>query len=274
MDRRWPQVLARMVEPLREEGVETEGRCWTEADDLADFDLVLPLTAWGYHRFAARWAEKVAEWERQGVRLRNPGSVLRWNSDKSYLEMLAERGAPVIPTITADRLEEQDLIAAAERFGVDRLVAKPTVSAGAFRTIRWSPGEPLEGGPEGATMIQPYLPDIEKSGEMSLIFFSGRFSHAIRKVPQPGDFRVQPEYQGIISAVVPEPDERDAAEAVLATVEEDLLYARVDLVRGPDRRPLLIELEAIEPDLYLGYDAEAGRRFAKAVRAECEVSPR
>ena len=113
-------------------------------------------------------------------------------------------------------------------------------------------------------MVQPYLPEIERSGEVSMIFFGGAFSHAIAKRPQPGDFRVQPEFDGIIAAYRPEPDEHEAAERILAAVEEPLLYARVDLVRGLDGAPQLIELELIEPDLYLSYEGDAGKRFASA----------
>jgi glutathione synthase/RimK-type ligase-like ATP-grasp enzyme len=192
--------------------------------------------------------------------------VLRWNADKAYLGRLAKRGAPVTPTLYTDRLDPYFMAEAARRFGADRLIAKPQVSATAWQTIRWSPGDPLEGGPEGAAMVQPYLPSIERDGEVSLIYFAGAFSHAIRKVPHPGDFRVQPEYGGIISAHVPSPDEHAAADAALAVVEEPLLYARVDLVRDLSGRPVLMELELVEPDLYLRYDhPEAPRRFAQAV---------
>ncbi len=100
-----------------------------------------------------------------------------------------------------------------------------------------------------------------------MIYFGGAFSHAIAKRPQPGDFRVQPEYDGIIAAYRPQADEQKAAARILAAVDEPLLYARIDLVRGLDGSPQLIELELIEPDLYLGYDEGAGRRFAGAVRS-------
>lgn len=100
-----------------------------------------------------------------------------------------------------------------------------------------------------------------------MIFFDGAFSHAVSKRPQPGDFRVQPEYDGIIAACRPDADEHEAAARILTAVDEPLLYARVDLVRGLDLKPQLIELELIEPDLYLGYDAGAGSRFAAAVAA-------
>jgi hypothetical protein len=200
------------------------------------------------------------------VRLQNPASVLRWNADKRYLGRLEEQGAPVVPTLFADHLSIGTMEEAQARFGTDALVAKPQVSSTAWQTIRWSPGNDLEGGPDGAAMVQPYLPAIEDSGEVSLIFFGGRFSHAISKRPQPGDFRVQPEFDGIISPYSPAPDELAAAARILAAVDEDLLYARVDLVRGLSGAPELIELELIEPDLYLGYDPNRGAAFAAAAK--------
>jgi glutathione synthase/RimK-type ligase-like ATP-grasp enzyme len=264
---RWPDVLERNAEPLRAAGIEVEARDWADSSDLAGFDLVLPLLVWGYPFAPRQWAEAVGRWDEEGVRLRNPASVLRWNADKIYLEHLAGRGAPVVPTRHYDRLSEARLEEAARAFGTDRLVAKPRISSSAWQTIRWSPGASLEGGPEGAAMVQPYLPEIERSGEASLIFFGGVFSHAIAKRPQPGDFRVQPEYDGIITPYRPDAAEQEAAARILAAVDEPLLYARIDLVRGLDGAPQLIELELIEPDLYLGYEEGAGGRFAAAVAA-------
>jgi glutathione synthase/RimK-type ligase-like ATP-grasp enzyme len=264
---RWRDVFDRQAAPLRAEGIEVQGPAWTAEADFAAFDLVLPLLVWGYHRAGRQWTDMVTRWERAGVRLQNPPSVLRWNADKTYLGRLAERGAPVVPTLYADRLTEEVLHEAAEAFGTDRLIAKPQISASAWQTIRWSPGRPLDGGPEGAAMIQPYLPAIERRGEISLIYFAGAFSHALSKVPQPGDFRVQPEYDGIITAYDPSPDELAAAEAIQAATDDPLLYARIDLVRGLDDRPQLMELELVEPDLYLGYGKEAPAAFAAAVAA-------
>ncbi|HEX9932012.1 MAG TPA: hypothetical protein VGB08_04155, partial [Allosphingosinicella sp.] len=262
---RWRDVLERNAEPLRRVGLEVESRAWSEPGDLCEFGLVMPLLVWGYHREERRWLDSVDAWQRAGVRLHNPPSVLRWNSEKSYLGRLAERGAPVVPTHYVDRVTEAALAEAAEAFGTSRVVAKPLASSTAWRTIRW-PDDPVSDGPDGRAMIQPYLPRIETDGEVSLLFFGGRFSHAIRKVPQPGEFRVQPEYDGIISRDEPHHDELAAAAAILGAIDEPLLYARVDLVRGLDGRPELIELELIEPDLYLGYDANQGAMFADAVK--------
>ena len=113
-------------------------------------------------------------------------------------------------------------------------------------------------------MIQPYRPPIATGGGLSMFYIDGAYRHAGRKVPRAGDFRVQPEYQGVITAETPSADERAAADAILAAVEEPLLYARVDLVRGLEGRPVLMELELVEPDLYLGHSPEAARAFARA----------
>jgi glutathione synthase/RimK-type ligase-like ATP-grasp enzyme len=268
---RWREVYERMLPGFAAEGVTAEPVAWTAAGDLRGFDLVLPMTVWGYHRDGALWLERVALWAHQGVRLRNPASVLRWNADKRYLATLARAGAPTIPTAFVDRVGPEDVAEAAERFGTDRVVVKPQVSANAYRTLKLSPGEPLDGAPEGPAMIQPFLPEIGIEGELSLFFFSGRYSHAVRKVAKAGDFRVQPEYGGLISALEPDTDVLEAAERILAAVDEPLLYARVDLVRDLAGRPALIELELIEPDLYLGFDPARGAGFARAVRAEAEA---
>jgi glutathione synthase/RimK-type ligase-like ATP-grasp enzyme len=264
---RWREVFEATAAPLREIGLSVENPSWAGPGDLARFDLVMPLLAWGYFRVGPRWQQAIASWEEAGVRLANPSSVLRWNADKLYLGTLAQRGAPVVPTLYAESCTPDSMAEAAKRFGTDRLIAKPQVSASAWRTIRWSPGQALDGAPTGATMIQPYMPSIEKSGEISMLFFGGQFSHAISKVPQPGDFRVQPEYDGIITPHHPAPDEFEAAEAILAAADEDLLYARVDLVRDLNGKPALMELELVEPDLYLGFDAGAPARFAQACAA-------
>lgn len=261
---RWPDVFARLAASLGAAGLAAESRAWTEPD-LSGFDLVLPLLAWGYHQDGPGWRDAVARWEGGGIPLGNPGPVLRWNADKSYIGRLGGLGAPTVPTLYVDAVTPAAMDAAAARFGTDRLVAKPRVSASAWRTIRWSPGTPLDAGPPGAAMVQPYLPAIEQEGELSLFYFDKGFSHAIRKRPQPGDFRTQPEYNGIITPHAPSADELVAAEKVLAAVAEPLLYARVDLIRDEGGTPRLMELELVEPDLYLEHDPRDGAAFARAI---------
>jgi len=263
---RWRPVLARLAAPLAAAGIAVESRGWTVAGDLTGFDLVLPLLAWGYHR-EGDWPGQVARWRDEGVRLQNPPEVLLWNADKSYLGRLAEAGAPVVPTLFVERLDEAALEAAAARFGSAALIAKPRVSASAFQTVRWSPGASLSGGPDRAAIVQPYLPDIETGGELSLLYLGGAYSHAIRKRPRPGDFRVQPEFDSIITPHDPLPEEFAAAEAALRAAGADLLYARVDLVRDLAGAPVLMEIELVEPDLYLEHHPDAPAAFARAVEA-------
>lgn len=262
---RWSEVLQSLRAAIEAKGMRVEDRSWLDQpESLGGFDLVLPLLVWGYH-LDGDWQAQVARWQSAGLPFCNPARVLAWNADKHYLRRLERAGVPVVPTLFAETLSAAVLRDALERFGCRRLVAKPTVSAGAYQTIRWSPKDPLEGGPAGPAMIQPYLDEIEESGEISLIFFEGRFSHAVRKVPRPGDFRVQPEFEGVLSLDEPGPDELAVAEAALRGAGQDLLYARVDLVREKGGRPLLMELELIEPDLFLGFDPGASARFGTAV---------
>lgn len=262
---RWHDVFVRQAGPLDSAGFAIAGPAWVD-EDLGRFDLVMPLLAWGYHHAPEQWRETVGRWEAAGFKVANPPSVLRWNSDKLYLGRLAARGAPVVPTLFLDRVGEEDLHAASVRFGTERLIAKPQASASAYQTIRWSPGDPLDGGPTGPAMIQPFLPAVQQEGEISLFYFGGAYSHAIRKRPGEGDFRVQPEHGAMLTAHVPAADELAAAETILGAVDEPLLYARVDLLRLPDGTPALMELELVEPDLSIELDPGGGRAFVEAVR--------
>ena len=263
---RWREVFADKAGRLEQAGMTVEARSWADGQDLERFDLVMPLLVWGYHRAVPAWCAATIEWERRGVRVKNPPGVLRWNADKTYLGRFAERGAPVVPTRYVERLTAAALEAAAAAFGTARLIAKPRISASAWQTISWSPGDPLDGGPTGPAMIQPFLDSIVREGELSLVYLDGEFSHAIEKKPRAGDFRVQPEWGATLAPHVAAPDERAAADAILARIEEPLLYARVDLARGLDGAPQLMELELVEPDLSLEHDPAGGAAFAEAVR--------
>jgi glutathione synthase/RimK-type ligase-like ATP-grasp enzyme len=241
---------------------------WTDPEAAAAAgDLVLPLVAWGYHLDLPRWFAAVGTLEASGKRVLNPPSVLRWNSDKAYLQRLEAQGAPIVATAFVDHADEPAVEGARTRFGGGTVVVKPRVSGGAFGTIRVEPGGSLEGGPEGPAMIQPYLDAVEGEGEYSLLYFNRRFSHALTKTAVGGDFRVQPQFGGVVQAVTPPPEAFATAERVLAAVEEPLLYARVDILRDADGQWRLMELEAVEPHLFLDQAADGGRAFTEAVAA-------
>lgn len=265
----WPGVLERLGQALAKEGLTVRPTPWTDhvedAKGLAGFPLILPVVAWGYHRDHDRWLAACESWTRAGLPLANPASVLAWNSDKAYLGRLRDKGAPIPPTIWSDAVDEAVVAAAFAETGAAQLVVKPTVSGGAWRTLRLSPGGALTDPPAGRAMIQPYLPAIETEGETSLLFFGGRFSHAVRKRPVNGDFRIQVQFGGLYEPIEPPAEALTLAERVLAAIDEPLLYARIDMTRDGDRW-VLMEAELIEPDFYLAYAPDGGAAFARAVR--------
>ena len=239
---------------------------WSEPFDAAKFDLVLPLVAWGYHKDFDRWMAVLDRLEAQGARVRNPIPLLRWNSDKKYLAELYERDVPVVPTEVAEALDEGSLAAIRAHFGYPDLVVKPPVSASAYLTFRIGENDPIPDVVRGRRMmVQPWLESITTTGEWSLLFFEGKLSHALSKVPVPGDFRVQPEHGGIVERCDPPAGAEDVALAALAAAPAPALYARVDLVAGNDRSLQVIELELIEPALWLNEAPEAVRPFAETV---------
>lgn len=276
----WPGVLERLQAALATAGITARPTPWTDhvedAAGLTDFPLVLPVITWGYHRDHERWLQACATWAASGVKLANPAEVLRWNSDKTYLARLAERGVAIPPTIWTDGVTPAVVAAAFEATGAGQLVVKPTVSGGAWRTVRVAVGDLLEEAlreaPEGGAMIQPYLPTIETEGETSLLFFGGRLSHVVNKRPgHAGEFRIQTQFGGQYRALDAAPEEALAlAERTLAAIDEPLLYARIDMAPDPDGVWRLMEAELIEPDFYLGAAPQGGANFARAVREQLE----
>jgi glutathione synthase/RimK-type ligase-like ATP-grasp enzyme len=262
----WSPLFERLATPLRARGLGVEAANWVDAD-VTGARVVLPLLSWGYHLRAGEWFGRLDTLEAVGARLANPVSVLRWNTTKTYLADLAAKGAPVVPTLTSDRLTLEDLDHARDVFGVDILVTKPQISGGSQDTVKLRHVDGLTGCTTGPALIQPFLPAVGEEGELSLFYFDGVFSHAVTKVAMAGDFRVQPQFGGQVSGVAPEPEALHAAEMVLKAAGAPLTYARVDLIRGLDGTPQLMELEVIEPDLFLGHAHDEGAAFAAAVEA-------
>jgi len=267
----WPKVLARLQSALDIAGIEAVPTPWTEhvdgGDGLRHFDRVLPLLAWGYHFQHARWLRACETWARDGIAISNSANVLAWNSDKRYLSALAARGVEIPPTIFTDDLSQALVDRVFADTGAGELIVKPAVSGGAWKTQRLRRGD-LVGAARGTPMlVQPYMTTIETEGETSLLYFGGRFSHAVNKRPVAGEFRIQEEFGGLYSPVPSPPAGAVAlAEQVLAAVDEPLLYARIDMVPDADGRWLLMEAELIEPDFYLNVDPAQGAGFARALR--------
>jgi glutathione synthase/RimK-type ligase-like ATP-grasp enzyme len=258
---RWLQRLTAALTPA---GVAVEPRPWTQPGDLAGFDAVAPLLAWGYHQRPAAWSALLNRLETEAVRTINPAATLRWNTRKTYLAELEACGALIVPTLFVDRLTPEVVAQAHARFGAD-IIAKPQVSGAAFETVRLAPGDPLDGAPTGAAMLQPFMAAVNGEGELSLLYFGGHFSHALGKVAAGGDFRVQVQYGGVSTPIAAPADALDAAERVLAAAPAPLTYARIDMIRGADGVMRLMELEAIEPDLFLEHSPDGGAKFAQAM---------
>lgn len=236
-------------------GLSLEPVLWDEADQHAsDFDALLPLMVWDYFEGnEARFLDVMTR-AHEITPVLNPPALLRWNSDKAYLEELATRGANVIPTVQVYGVTPDDAARTFETFGTDRIVIKPQVGGGAWRQALYTKGDVWPTAdklpPEGA-LIQPFLPSVTAEGEYSFLYFGGEFSHALLKTAKPGDYRIQSLYGGAEHAYAPTDDEKAVAKAVLTTLDIPPLYARVDLLRGLDGQLALIELEMIEPYLYL-----------------------
>jgi glutathione synthase/RimK-type ligase-like ATP-grasp enzyme len=255
-------------------GEAMEFRSWTNAGNLSGFDLILPLIAWGYQRDCPAWFALLDRLEAENLPVANPATVLRWNTDKAYLVELADAGVATVPTLIRESLNDSALANARVIFGSQRLVVKPPISGGADGTFLIGPSDPLPAEAVGKRMlIQPYLPAISEDGEYSLFYFGGVYSHAISKHPAKGDFRVQEQFGGVERDIDAPADAKALAKAALAATEalhncRSMTYARVDMVRDGDGIFRLMELELIEPSLFLGFAGDEGAMFAGAVRSK------
>ncbi|MGW2210374.1 ATP-grasp domain-containing protein [Streptomyces sp. NPDC001781] len=270
--------LAGLVAELRAAGADAEARFWDDPDaDWAGYDLVLIRSTWDYTWRPAEflaWVDRVDA----ATRLLNPAAVVHWNADKRYLGQLASAGVPTVPTRYLPPGAEPDLPSGHE------YVIKPASGAGARYAARYTPDERDQAvrqlahmHAEGLTaMVQPYMRGVDRHGERALHFFDGRPLHASRKgavlvagtpfdavkTPHPGREKWQPTAA-----------ELDVAEKALAAVPggaEQLLYGRVDLVDGEDGQPCVLELELIEPHLFLDLHPESTPRVSRLVIAAAQ----
>ncbi len=265
--RSWGDARDRYAAALSGQGLSVETIDWRDAA-ASDAEVIMPLLAWGYHLEADRWLALLDQLAADGRRMLNGVGLLRWNTVKTYLDDLEQAGVPVVPTLFVERATQAVVEGARDLLGGGgELVIKPQVSGGSNATVRLAPGALLEGGPAGPAMIQPFLPSVSGEGELSMLHFNGVFSHAVGKVARAGDFRVQPQFGSTIGPATPSDEAVAVAAAVFAALDETPVYARIDLIRHLDGTLRVMEVEAIEPDLFFEHDPEAGARFAAAVKA-------
>ena len=265
---------ALLLEALRARDIAAEVVAWNDAPQPETFDLWVPRSTWDYHvqldRFLG-WAAHVAA----RSRLLNPLHLLRWNAQKTYLRELRERGVPVVRTSFVRCGSDEPLREICRFHGWDDVVVKPVVSAGSAGTRRFRPDALADGEAflrdetsRRDMMVQAYMPDVELGGERSLVYIDGELTHSMRKHP-----RLDGQDEHVTGPLPIADDERATAEMALRPFRERLLYARVDMVRDASGLPVIMELELIEPSLFLAQHPPALERMADAVARAARKRP-
>jgi hypothetical protein len=228
-------------------------------------------SCWNYHlhpqAFVA-WLEAVAQ---GGTPIWNSPAITRWNLHKGYLAELERGGASLPQTLWIPQGGPASLQKLLLEHGLDEVVVKPQISLSAWSTFRSSPAQaPAHQSAfeavvaHSGAIVQAFVPEVQQTGEVSLVYLGGTFSHALRKRPKVGDFRVQGEFGATREAFQPTPSLLAQADAILAQVQEPLLFARVDGIERGERL-LLMELELIDPYLFLELAPGSEERFARAI---------
>jgi glutathione synthase/RimK-type ligase-like ATP-grasp enzyme len=263
----------RAATALADLGLRSDAVCWDDAAvDWLAYRAVILRSTWDYHHRVAEFHAWIDRMAALGTRLWNPPRVLRWNTDKRYLARLSHPHLRPPPTDILQRADAVDLRALLERRGWDEAVMKPAISADGFSTERTSRAQAVADQAvldamlsRGDVVVQPLVPEIRSHGEISMMFFGGAFSHAVSKRPEAGEFRVQERLGGIITRTDPPEALIGYARELLEMHAPGCLYARVDVVATAERF-VLMEVELVEPSLYLEHDPPSARAFALAVQ--------
>jgi hypothetical protein len=265
-----------LLDALRGADIEATVLAWDDEraeDGFAASDLVVLRSTWNYYEHVDAFVAWVAK-TGSATRILNPPSIVAWNAKKTYLVELEKRGIEIVPTEFVRRGERCDLGAVFAKRGWDEVVIKPVVSAGSFRTERFSKGllpagqSFLEGlVEERDAMVQRWMPSVETYGERSLVWIDGAITHAIRKTP-----RFSGGVEQVSGEVPVADDERAFAMRAVEPFAAELLYARIDMVRDAAGVLRIMELELIEPSLFFQQSAAALARFVAAIGAKVRAS--
>lgn len=263
---------ALLQQALEDAGLSSVRVDWADPDvDWSGFRCAVFRTTWDYFERLPEftgWLDRAST----QTRLCNDPRIIRWNLDKHYLADLTDKGIPVVPTRFIEAKSTVDLPRLLEENGWQEAVIKPCISGGAWHTYRISKSnaatlqtviQPLLS--DGSFLIQPFLADIQKTGEDTLVIIDGRFTHAVRKVAKEGDFRVQDDHGGTVHPLRPTSDQIELAERTMAACPGNPVYGRVDMVRDDDGQWSVMELELIEPELWLRHHPEAASIFGNAL---------
>lgn len=261
---------------LLSDGLATHGLTSARVDwndpsfDWSSVRCAVVRTTWDYsYRFEqfAAWLDRASA----HTRIVNSTPLMQWNMDKHYLADLARKGVAVVETVFVESGEAADLVELTSSRGWQEIVIKPAVSGGARSTYR-AEGDEIRALQQTfdsciaaeSMLVQPFQKEILRSGEMSLMLMGGRFTHAIRKMPKPGDFRVQDDHGGTVHPYEPSPELIRFAEQAVSACPEPPTYARVDLVLS-STGPKIIELELVEPELWMRFAPSSAMVLAEAI---------
>lgn len=262
-----------VVEQLRQAGITVHDVSWRHPQPNWDqYSLVVIRSPWDYQAAPEAFLAVLEQIEQSSARLLNSLETVRWNIRKTYLRQLEQAGHTIVPTVWLESPTAAELKCVIAYWNTPEIVVKPLIGANADNAFRL----PADAAPHllqqaanafrhTTALAQPFIDSVVNTGEYSLIFFNGRYSHAVLKTPRSGDFRVQEEHGGIIRTIQPAPDIIACAERSLQSCPQPLLYARVDLVRLPAGQPAIMEIELIEPSLYLSFDPQSPARFADCI---------
>jgi hypothetical protein len=263
--------MAPLEAALRAAGLSCAVVAWDDPSiDWSQFRLALLRATWNYPLLRDAFLDWAARVDAV-TRLWNPLPLVRWSSHKRYLLDLEARGIPIAPTALVPRGSGVTLGEVLDARDWDEVVVKPAVSASSFRTIRTSRTSLRAGEAhlrelvaERDVLVQPYLPAVESYGERALVWIDGALTHAVRKSPR---FEGDREQVSPIAMTIA-PAEAALAERALAAVAAPMLYGRVDVAPGPDGKPVVMELELVEPSLFFPQCPAALDRLVRALARE------
>ena len=261
----WPELTdddRLLIPALKQLDVEAVPAVWDGPVDWTQFDQVVIRSCWDYHLRPNEFLDWIQELEKARVKVQNLPALVRWNTDKRYLRELKAAGATIPPTIWIEEREELSSGEMLDMLGWSSAIVKPTVSASAHKLRRVFRDEPAV-QLKGPAILQQFIPEIVSCGEWSLVFLGGKYSHAVIKRPAAGDFRVQSEFGGKAALAEPPDAMVDEAARMVGSLPGRPLYARIDGV-DRDGTLVLMEVELIEPELFLGL-GNAASRFAEEI---------
>ncbi len=260
-----------LIEPMKNIGWIAEEISWRKENvNWSDYDSVIVRSTWDYQNDSEKFIS-VLEKINNVSHLENDLDLMKWNMNKNYLFGLGQKGVKIVDTIWEKSFNINLADEYFEKLNTDEIIIKPNISANADNTFRLTReklnknlGQLEKIFASREFMVQPFLKNIIDEGEYSLFFFNGKFSHSVLKKPKENDFRVQEEHGGNIQPFKVSSELILIAENIIKKLSTIPLYGRVDLVRTKENEFALIELELIEPSLYLNKDNKSPFRFVKA----------